>query len=180
METYLLNSQTGSASLVSATSSGGAGPNFITLHKNGLALHVANSTAGNVSSFAVNPATGAVTLTGQATLAVARGVAADPQGRFVYATDDSKVFRINTDGTLTQISTVATGVFNTFVTTTPDGRFVYTTNQTSNDVSVLSVDDSGVLTNVVNRAAGTGPIGILVWIPWASISSLGMRVPERS
>lgn len=165
VETYLLNALTGSATFVSSTTSGGTGPNFIAMHGNGQLLYIANSTAGNVSAFVVNPTTGAVTLLGQSTLAVARGVAVDPFGRFVYATDNTsvlKVFRIAANGSLTQISTVATGVFNTFVATTPDGRFVYTTNQTSNDVSVLYVQDNGILLNLANRPAGSGPIGISV------------------
>jgi len=160
IDTYLLNDSGGMSFVSSSTDSGGM--NYAAFHPGGRLLYVANSTSGDISTFTVDPSSGATSLLGQAPLAVARSVAIDPFGRFAYATDNTallKIFQINVDGTLSLLGNATTGTFNTFVCASSDGRFVYTTNQTSADVSVLSVSSTGILTNVANRSAGSGPIG---------------------
>ena len=163
IDTYFLDGESGGMSFVSTTSANGTS-NFAALHPGGLLLYVANS-SGNVSGFSVDPNTGLVALATQTPLAVARGVAIDPLGRYVYVTDNTnslKVYSIQGDGSLLSIGTAPTGTFNTFVAAAPGAHSVYTTNQTSNDVSALSVGPTGALMSIANRAAGAGPIGIAI------------------
>lgn len=161
LQTFAIDPASGALSPSSTLTMGSAG-NQMAWRPDQRAIYVANAT-GQVMVFRVDPASGAALLLSQTGLANARGVSADPFGRYVYVTDNTailKVFQVLGDESLTLVSNATTGTFNTFSSVTPDGKYVYVSNQTTDNISVLQVGDGGVLTNVANQPAGTGPIGV--------------------
>lgn len=162
LETYILD-PTGGALFFASTVSANGASNHIGWHPDGRTLYIANS-SGNISTFTTDGATGQAILVASVPLAVARYVAVDPLGRFLYCTDNTsalKIFTINADRSLTQLASAATGSFNTVVTTSANGNLVYVTNQGTSDVSIFRVDSTGTLTPVATRPAGSSPIGVV-------------------
>lgn len=148
--------------------------------------YVANAASSDVSAFAIDPSTGALTLAGLTVLGeCARGcpidpqrVAVDPSGRFVYTgnlTDDVSAFAISPRGTLTSLGSIVcggSGVFCPFesvgansVTVDPSGRFVYALFNSFDDISSYFIDPTtGVLTSqgVTALPAGFQPNSLAV------------------
>jgi 6-phosphogluconolactonase (cycloisomerase 2 family) len=131
--------------------------------------------AGNdfVSGYVIDNATGALTeIAGSPfpTGVWARGVAADPQGRFLYIPNwnsaNVSAYLIDRDtGALSAVpgSPFAAGDHPAAVVVDPLGRFVYIANQYSNSISVYSIDPiTGALTAVTGSPFGTytGPVGL--------------------
>jgi 6-phosphogluconolactonase len=108
--------------------------------------------AGSVSTYTINAATGALTSMG--TIAAGTdpvSVAVDPSGNFAYvpnfASNDVSMYTINsTSGALTLIGMIAAGLSPTSIAIHPSGKFAYVTNSGSNDVSMYSIGSTGTLT----------------------------------
>jgi 6-phosphogluconolactonase (cycloisomerase 2 family) len=85
-------------------------------------------------------------------------VAFAPNGQFAFLTNvinntlDS--YELSASGTLTPISTVATGWYPQFVVVDGSGRFAYTANENDDTISEYTVSAGGVLT--VNGSAPSG------------------------
>lgn len=161
IQVYRLNGSTGAMTFVNYISYP-SGYNFAVINKEGTYLFGA-STTGRVDSFKIYPDNHFISFAGTASVSGAAGVAVDPFGRFLYVTSNSStltILRIESNGSISVIGTAPTGSFNTFAIASPNGRHVYVTNQTTSDVSALSVDDNGNTKNIGNTPLSYGPLGI--------------------
>ena len=145
-------------------------------------LYVVNQGSNNVSAYAIDAGTGALTAlaggTGNPFAAGTApvGIAIAPNGSFVYVansgTNNVSAYSVNIGtGALTAL---AGGIGNPFaagttpagITIAPNAAFVYVANGGSNDVSAYTLDSgTGVLTALAGGtgnpfAAGTSPSGI--------------------
>jgi 6-phosphogluconolactonase (cycloisomerase 2 family) len=99
-------------------------------------------------------------------------LAVDPAGRYVYAANVTAKNQVAaysitpTSGALTlAVSGVAAGVFPVSLALDPSGDFAYIANDTSNTVSVYTVDTtSGALTQITGSpfAAGDGARAVAI------------------
>jgi 6-phosphogluconolactonase len=130
--------------------------------------YVANATSHNISGYAVDQVTGALTrLAGSPFPAgnLPQSVAATPSGKFVYAPNstDSTISAYSLDGTsgaLTQItgSPFTTGSYPFGVAISPSGKFLYTANVSGNTISAFSIDGAtGTLTPLSGSPFAAGP-----------------------
>ncbi len=156
----------------------GSYPNSVAIDPNGKFAYVVNQTypyyQGNVSAYAINPASGVLTpmegspvfdSTGEP-----YGVAVDPTGKFLYTpgvfSDVVSGYTISpTGGGLTQMP----GYFWTSgepegIAIDPTGKFVYAPNTASNDVSAYTINSSsGALTQIAGSpfpSGGATPSGV--------------------
>ncbi len=142
--------------------------------------YVANQNSNNVSMYAINATTGALTSTG----AVAAGtqpvsVAVAPSGRLAYVANlcgsvscsgNGNVSAYTIDGSTGALNTVpgsafAAGSSPRSVAVDPSGRFAYVANSGSSDVSAYTIDSTtGALTSVAGSpfTAGTTPFSVTV------------------
>jgi YVTN family beta-propeller protein len=136
---------------------------------------------GSVSTYTINPTTGALTSTtgginGTPGFCCFNSVAVDPAGKFAYAADGGalpagsfggstsvSMFTINsTSGALTSIGTIAAGTGPVSVAVDPSGKFAYVTNEWGN-VSMYTINAAtGALASMGTIAAGTGPVSVAV------------------
>ena len=88
---FPINATTGALSIGScATPPGGGGTWSVAVHPGGQYLYTTNdSTSNNVSVFAINQTTGALTIVGSPVTAVSnpRGLSVDPSGAYLYVTN---------------------------------------------------------------------------------------------
>jgi 6-phosphogluconolactonase (cycloisomerase 2 family) len=145
--------------------------------------YVVNNGSDNVSAYAIDTATGALTEVAGSPFAAGVGptaIAVDPSGRFAYVTnggsfdftDTISAFTIDaTTGALTSAGPAqASRSGPRSVAVDPSGRFVYTANggsrtTTSNDVSAYTLNaTTGALSAVAGSpfAAGTNPSSVTV------------------
>ncbi len=110
--TFTIDASTG-ALTAGASASAGTSPSAIAIDPTGRFAYVANSGSNNVSAFAINNSTGALTSLGAA-VAAGQGpqsVLVDPSGNFVYAGNGKdtqvSIYSINpSTGALTQVNTL--------------------------------------------------------------------------
>jgi len=150
--------------------------------------------AGNnfVSVYVIDSATGALTEINRSPFAAgtwARGVAADPQGHFLYIPNwlSANVSAYGIDGDTGALSTIpgspfAAGDHPAAVAVDPLGRFVYVANQYSGNISVFSINPTtGALTRVPDSPFQTyewpvgmaaGPSGKFLYVAnfWGQVS----------
>lgn len=138
-----------------------------------------NNTSNNISSYAVDATTGALTALAGSPSVAGGGtidVTATPNGGFLYAANynDNTVsaYSIAADGSLGQIDAVsgnstidnfAAGTSPETLAVDPAGRFLYTANFNGQNVSGFAINAvSGILTPVpgINFNAGTAPWGV--------------------
>jgi len=96
----------------------------------------------------------------------------DPSGRFAYVVSIGgfipgtvSLYAINpTTGALNSIgASVAAGTNPDSVAVDPSGRFAYVVNQSSNDISMYTIDSiTGALTPAGTIAAGTAPASVAI------------------
>src|SRR5580700_4197712 len=169
---------------------GAVDPQSITVDPAGKFAYVASSgnvwdiDFGSVLTYAINPATGALTSTGviggigiNGTPEFFNSVALDPSGKFAYAADGGafpyggsgssssvSMYSINsTTGDLTSIGIIDAGTSPDSVAVDPAGKFAYVTNFGSNDVSMYTIDaTTGTLISIGTIATGTDPVSIAV------------------
>jgi 6-phosphogluconolactonase (cycloisomerase 2 family) len=128
----------------------------------------------NVSVYAIDATTGALTSVGQTTVqGFADSVAVDPSGKFAYVATSSftpnaagsvSMYTINaTTGALASIGTIAAAINPGSIVVDPAGKFAYVANPGSNDVSMYTINaTTGALTSVGTIATGSDPVSIAV------------------
>ena len=86
----------------------------------------------------------------------------DPTAKFVYivnyADNNVSVYSIGSTGSLTTLSTVATGNGPTSVGVDPTGRYLYVVNSLDNTVSAYTVGLTGTLTRLRARPSLPGSV----------------------
>jgi 6-phosphogluconolactonase len=130
--------------------------------------YVANASSNDISEFLID-STGALTLigsTGAGPTCVPsdgnchRSIAADPTGRFVYATasgtGEISAYSISETGALTEIGAPVIGTYPFSITVEPTGRFVYVANLGGNNVAAYSIGPAGILT-LIGMADAAAP-----------------------
>ncbi len=131
--------------------------------------------AQNTSTGALTPLSGTNTTTmqGYAAGVTPSAIAADPTGRYVYATDKTSnvvygyQIQASTTGNLVPLvsSPTATGQYPVAITIDPRGKYVYVANYNSNTVSSYSlVSGTGSLggTSGANFTTATGPTCVTI------------------
>ena len=188
---YAINPTTGAlASIGPPVPSNDESTDSVTVDPSGKFAYVASSgnvwdiDFGSVLTYAINPATGALTSTGviggigiNGTPEFFNSVALDPSGKFAYAADGGafpyggsgssssvSMYSINsTTGDLTSIGIIDAGTSPDSVAVDPAGKFAYVTNFGSNDVSMYTIDaTTGTLISIGTIATGTDPVSMAV------------------
>jgi len=180
---YAIDAANGSLSAVPSgvISSGGTWPGALAVIEGSAPVsytprfaYVANYVAniGNISAYAINAATGALTtVSGSpfATGSVPGGMAVDPFGRFAYVTNTPSApspgntvsaYAIDAaTGALTAVtgSPFAAGNGAGAVAVDPSGRFVYVANSVENTVSAYSIGAGTGQLSPIGSAVATGP-----------------------
>ena len=151
----------------------------------GLTGGTQSSVLGNVSGFAVDPTSGALTALAGSPFAAGSSpsaVAADLSNKFLYVanklSNNVSAFTVDAKtGALTEItgSPFAVGSAPVALSVDPLGKFVYVVNQNSNSLSVFALDSSsGALTpasgspfpTAVNpNSVAVDPLGRFVYVP---------------
>lgn len=182
---YMINPTTGAlASIGPPAPSYDSGTVFVTVDPFGKFVYVASSglwdTDGSVSTYTVNPTTGALTYTGAVdgnspNFCCFNSVAVVPSGKFAYAADGGGgetgvyMYSINaTTGALSPVGKIATGGFPVSMAVHPAGKFAYVA--TWNDalgsaatVSVYTINGAtGALTSAGTIATGASPVSVVV------------------
>jgi 6-phosphogluconolactonase len=150
---------------------------MVRVDPSGRYAYATNLNSDNISAYSINSSTGALTpiagspftfptLVGQST-----GLAVDPSGRFVYATDSNSNYVVafsidNSTGALTPISgspfASGAGPWGAFFH--PSGKVLYVTNNGEGTISAYAVDStSGSLTPISGSpfvVSGNGTNGV--------------------
>jgi 6-phosphogluconolactonase (cycloisomerase 2 family)/environmental stress-induced protein Ves len=180
---YTINSGTGvltqincggGAGCVGAGFAAGQNPRSVSIDPSGKFLYVANKTTSDVSAYAINAGTGALTQVTGSPFATggtgARSLTVDPSGKFLYVANDSSgnvsAFTINSGtGALTAVGgspfASGSGVSSQplWVTVDPTGRFAYVVNQADLQVQAFSINTTtGALTSGGALATGLAPV----------------------
>jgi 6-phosphogluconolactonase len=151
----------------------GSGPGWVTVDPTGRYVYVANcarlcsgSGDGNVSGYAINKTTGALTpVPGSPFTAdqVPYAIAVDPTGQFAYvanfASGTISIFKIDQcSGSLwASVQSVPTGGASPLaLTLDPHGNFLFVTNTASDNLSVFAVGSNGTLTAAPGSPFATG------------------------
>jgi 6-phosphogluconolactonase (cycloisomerase 2 family) len=169
-----IDSITGNLAVINSAPSD-VNPYAIAVTPNGAFVYTANSGAADISIFAVNTTTGAVTAAGTASTgsgSAPYGITVDPSGLFVLAADSADgtlvVFQINqTTGALAQVAgspfptAPAPGANPSSVTVDPSDQFVYATNQFNPTLGLAGytfnpAPGSGDLTQLATWQVATG------------------------
>ena len=161
----------GSGQLVSLGSAIAAGtqPTLITIDPLGRFVYVNNTTTNDLSMYSIN-ANGTLTSIGTQAQIGAGGVAADPSGRFLYATTRAQgapakvqAYSINADGTVTAGTAVNGSGTMGPVAVDPTGRFVYALDINNSFIWAYTINQTtGALTAVNAPATGSGPTALAV------------------
>jgi 6-phosphogluconolactonase (cycloisomerase 2 family) len=186
---YTINPITGAlASIGPPVNSGDEAADFVTVDPFGKFAYVVtpgdifdygNDADGSVSTYTINPATGALMSTG-AIYGTGRGfccfnsVAVDPSGKFAYVVNENagpagnvSMYTINaTTGALTSTGTTAAGTDPVSVAVDSAGKFAYVVNENAGSVGSVSMYTinaaTGALTSTGTIAAGTDPVSMAV------------------
>ena len=168
-----------SGALTSAQTIAGAaeGSTSVAVHPSGKFAYTANGavlvgvpgSSNTISTYAVDAASGALTLTGTiAAGALPSSVAVDPSGKFAYATnaDSNNVSMYSIDATtglLTSVGTIDAQRSPSSVAVDPTSKFAYVTNAKSNTVSMYTIAPAtGLLTSVGTIDAGRSPSSLAI------------------
>jgi 6-phosphogluconolactonase len=148
-------------------------PQLLLMDTAGAFLYVANAGSNNISVFAVDSGSGALTAVANSPFfvgSVPLNMQLTPSGNFLFVTIASQSsgsivgFSVNA-GSLTQASLTATdGINPNGLAIDPSGTFLYTANSGSNSVSIFGIDSAGVLTEVQGSplAVGSVPVALIL------------------
>lgn len=134
--------------------------------KFGKFVYVANSNSNNVSMFAINTETGALTFLGRIAAGTApQSVAVHPSGKYVYVANDCSdnvsMYTISASGILEPLGSVYAGESPISVAVDLSGRFAYVVNEVSNDISMYTINTTtGILESLGPIAAGAVPTAL--------------------
>ena len=152
-------------------------PTSLAIDAAGAYLYTANSGSNDVSAFAIDHATGAVTAVGAAV------PAGDSPRRVVLDATGTLLFSINNGGPSVSVYTVAAGVLTRvdqdgvttgvqdftgvgngviFAAAHPSKRVLYVSAAQANAVDALSFTNGGLLSALAAVPAGTSPFGVAV------------------
>ena len=178
---YAINPTTGALTSVGPPAfSYDDGADFVTVDPLGKFAYVTSwgdweSSDGSVSTYTINPTTGALTFTGaidgnNPAFCCFNSVVVDPSGKFAYVANGGggsasvSMYTINaTTGALTSIGTITTGGDPVSVAVDPAGKFAYVTNSSSNDVSMYTINaTTGALTSIGTITTGGDPVSVAV------------------
>jgi len=168
-------------SVFSGKASAGTEPKFVYVANSGSS---STATGGSVSSYAIDPTTGALSPLPGSPFTAGSGpssVAVDPSNKFLYVANklSNNVSAFTVDGNtgaLTAItgSPFAAGSAPVALAVDPLGKFVYVVNQNSNNLSVYTLNSqTGVLTPISGSPFPTGispnsvaadPLGRFVYV----------------
>jgi DNA-binding beta-propeller fold protein YncE len=136
-------------------------------------VYVANGGSNNISAYAINAASGALTAISGSPFPAGTlpySMTVDPSGKFAYVANqgNGNVSAFAIDGTIGALTTVsgspfATGPVPFSVAVDPSSKFVYVTNSNSGNVSAYTINpSSGALTAVSGSpfAAGNAPYSV--------------------
>ena len=154
---------------VGSTAAVGTLPQGLAGDPSGRFLFVASEGSNQLTSYAVNGSTGALTkVNSAATANLPTGVVVDPVSNFVFvsaASGNISVFQYDGSGTLTFLNSHAVGSGSgdtNAVAIDSSGRFVYAANPQDNTVSICSVDGSGNLTDLGTQTVLDHPVALTV------------------
>jgi YVTN family beta-propeller protein len=170
---FTINSITGGLEFIGTIAAGGRAISVTVDPKGGFAYVASQTTppgsVGNVSMYAINAATGALSFIGTIPTGTdPNSVVVDPTGKFAYVanstSNDVSMYTINAaTGALTSIGTVPAGSGPNSVVVDPTGKFAYVTNFNSSDVSMYTINAAtGGLTLKGTIVAGQNPSSIAV------------------
>ena len=132
-------------------------PPFVFVQNENEYTNITTSAFTTDSNGALLPVPGSPFLTGLDNFGIP---AVDPAAKFVYivnyADNNVSVYSIGSTGSLTTLSTVATGNGPTSVGVDPTGRYLYVVNSLDNTVSAYTVGLTGTLTPVTGSPFATG------------------------
>jgi len=134
---------------------------------------------GSVSTYTINPTTGALTSTGVIygtgeNFCCFNSIAVDTSGKFAYVVNENagpagnvSMYTINaTTGALTSTGTIAAGTGPVSVAVDSAGKFAYVVNENAGSVGSVSMytinATTGALTSTGTIAAGTDPVSMAV------------------
>jgi hypothetical protein len=150
-------------------------PPRLLVEPSGRFVYAANYAAGNISAYAIDAASGALTPVAGSPFAAGahpNSLSIDPAGQFLYTanitTGNISAYTIDAaTGILAEVagSPFAAGTLPYAVTIDPTGTFAYAANITSGDISAYAIDAAtGILTEVAGSpfAAGTQPFALTI------------------
>jgi len=152
--------------------SGGNDTYAVAVHPNGNSIYVSNRSGGNITAFSV-ASNGQLTSLGSVdAFDSPRHLFIDPQGRFLYASDESEggiidAYTIQSNGSLAPIAGTPFGSFCAPHSGTVDatGKFLLVADPCDDTVSVFSIASTGVLSEVTSQGspfpAGSGAFGVV-------------------
>jgi len=168
---FSIDPVTGQLNMMEAVPTPGTGPRYLEFNPSGDFLFVTFDISNMIASYAVNSATGGLSLvpgTPVPTGAGPKNITIDPVGKFLYlsnaGSNNISGYAIS-DGAMTEISgsPFSTGLVPYGLEVSESGLFLYVTNRDSNTVTAYSIDQAaGSLTPIVGSpfAAGNGPRAI--------------------
>ncbi|OLE12977.1 MAG: hypothetical protein AUG89_06300 [Acidobacteria bacterium 13_1_20CM_4_56_7] len=169
-----------------------ASPSSVLVHPSNHFLYAANQNTNTISTFKINPTTGALTevlprtalITSSGGVGLSPGVMTmDGSGKFLFVgnqvTNDIWVYSIGSSGGLTFVSSSLLGASPTGLTLSASGGLLYVPVETFSAIYVFSVS-SGTLTQVgapliVNGGVGQlgiDPGGKLLYVPNPSLNTV--------
>ncbi|HLK55848.1 MAG TPA: beta-propeller fold lactonase family protein [Chthonomonadaceae bacterium] len=99
----------------------------------------------------------------------------DPASQYIYVTNLGSLrppyapvpgtvseYRLNADGSLTSIGSVAAGTGPGFLTITPNGRYAYVGNLHDTTLSEYRINADGTLAPIGTPSVGNGPVQVLI------------------
>jgi 6-phosphogluconolactonase len=166
---YTIDQTTGALGVGTAVLAG-TYPTSVTVDQSGQFVYVANMGDNTISAYTIQNDGTLVELANspfQAGTSPASIITVKLSvGEFAYETNmnDSTIwfYSISSNGDLVPLADLATGTYPSSVTVDQSGQFVYVANETSNNISVYTINqNNGILTAGTAVAAGTSPTSII-------------------
>jgi 6-phosphogluconolactonase len=132
-------------------------PELLAMDPNGAFLYVANAASNNISVFAIDSGSGALTAVANSPFSVGLPILnmqLSPSGTFLYVSAASQPFGLIegfsvNGGLLQSIGVTPTdGINPTGLAIDPGGTHLYAANTSSNSISIFSIDSAGGLAEV--------------------------------
>ncbi|TAK06245.1 MAG: hypothetical protein EPO39_09415, partial [Candidatus Manganitrophaceae bacterium] len=166
---FSIDPATGAPAQIGAIAAGRE-PYTVTVDPMGRFVYVGNFGSNDISMYAIDGTTGLLNPLGTVqTGAGPYSIRVDPSGRFVYMANENSstdvwIYQLHPEGgALTPIGSVEAGISPISLAVDPLGGFVYVANNSSDDLSIFSVDAAtGNLSPIGAQAAGRAPNAVAV------------------
>jgi YVTN family beta-propeller protein len=176
---YSIDASNGSLASIGTPVTTAGKPTSLAADRSGSYLYATNDVTDNVSVYAINSGTGALTEISGSPFSIETNptgpeagpisISLDPSGRFAYvanSTDSLSAYTIDSNtGALTLMadSPITTGDNPSSITVDPTGRFLFSANLDSDDVSIFGINvNTGVPALLGTIAAENAPNSIAV------------------